>query len=356
MVRKHEGIHQNGGNIGKLKKGYKYTGLKTKNGLPIIKKVKTTLPKKMKGGEVKDGDYAICKVEMPHQKNNIETLKRTLQKYFIACEGYRNLKNTNDSKHMITIDIKQPKYNEILSGLNEPWIINNSFEIYEKLINNQYKQSKFNIFKKINKEDETNDYVYKYYKLYKKNKDKNKEDSINNFKNIINKYNLLDKKSLDNTLELQNLFREYKSNGNFIMDGNDTPYEESKGYPLELLYKLLKYMQNNSNYDQLILYAMALNKENNTVLNNEELRNHGLIKFYKSLNMDMIIIPYQKRTFASASKSFDFNLKKKELNGNAIFIGRISDILKSKRFENLDKNLNIKLCNNTNQYCKELEN
>ena len=39
--RKHQGIIQNGKKRGKLKKGYKYIGKKTKSGLPIIKKVKT---------------------------------------------------------------------------------------------------------------------------------------------------------------------------------------------------------------------------------------------------------------------------------------------------------------------------
>jgi len=39
-VRKHKGIIQSGGNKGKLKKGFKYTGKRTKTGLPIIKKTK----------------------------------------------------------------------------------------------------------------------------------------------------------------------------------------------------------------------------------------------------------------------------------------------------------------------------
>ena len=39
-VRKHKGIVQTGGNKGKLKKGYKYTGKRLKNGLAEIKKVK----------------------------------------------------------------------------------------------------------------------------------------------------------------------------------------------------------------------------------------------------------------------------------------------------------------------------
>lgn len=39
-VRKHRGIHQTGGSSGKLKKGYKYSGKRLKNGKPEIIKVK----------------------------------------------------------------------------------------------------------------------------------------------------------------------------------------------------------------------------------------------------------------------------------------------------------------------------
>ena len=39
-VRKHKGIIQTGKNKGRLKKGYKYSGRRTKNGMPIILKVK----------------------------------------------------------------------------------------------------------------------------------------------------------------------------------------------------------------------------------------------------------------------------------------------------------------------------
>ena len=38
-IRKHTGIHQTGGKVGKLRKGYKYTEKKTKTGLSIIKKI-----------------------------------------------------------------------------------------------------------------------------------------------------------------------------------------------------------------------------------------------------------------------------------------------------------------------------
>ena len=41
-VRKHQGISQTGGNIGKLKKGFRYSGKKLKSGLPQIIKCKQT--------------------------------------------------------------------------------------------------------------------------------------------------------------------------------------------------------------------------------------------------------------------------------------------------------------------------
>jgi len=53
MPRKHQAIIQSGGNKGKLKKGYRYSGKKLKNGLPQIvkiKKTKKTKKKTMYGG------------------------------------------------------------------------------------------------------------------------------------------------------------------------------------------------------------------------------------------------------------------------------------------------------------------
>jgi len=47
-IRKHSGIHQTGGKAGKLKKGYKYSGKKLKNGKAEIKKVKSKKVKRKK--------------------------------------------------------------------------------------------------------------------------------------------------------------------------------------------------------------------------------------------------------------------------------------------------------------------
>jgi len=50
-IRKHSGIHQIGGNKGKLKKGHRYTGQRTKTGLAVIKKVKTKMNKQSGGSD-----------------------------------------------------------------------------------------------------------------------------------------------------------------------------------------------------------------------------------------------------------------------------------------------------------------
>jgi len=54
MPRKHQAIIQYGGNKGKLKKGYRYSGKKLKNGLPQIVKVKKTKKTKKTGGNDHD--------------------------------------------------------------------------------------------------------------------------------------------------------------------------------------------------------------------------------------------------------------------------------------------------------------
>ena len=40
-IRKHSGIHQTGGKAGKLKKGYKYSGKRLKNGQAEIAKCRS---------------------------------------------------------------------------------------------------------------------------------------------------------------------------------------------------------------------------------------------------------------------------------------------------------------------------
>ncbi len=54
-IRKHQGIHQTGGKRGHLKKGYKYSGQRTKSGLPIILKVnKSKKQYNQRGGTTPD--------------------------------------------------------------------------------------------------------------------------------------------------------------------------------------------------------------------------------------------------------------------------------------------------------------
>ncbi len=52
MTRKHKGIIQIGGNKGRLKKGYFYTGKRLKNGLPQIGKCKKQNQKKINGFKI----------------------------------------------------------------------------------------------------------------------------------------------------------------------------------------------------------------------------------------------------------------------------------------------------------------
>ena len=64
MPRKHQAIIQYGGNKGKLKKGYRYSGKKLKNGLPQIVKVKKTKKKTMYGSG-KTNETEEAKREQP---------------------------------------------------------------------------------------------------------------------------------------------------------------------------------------------------------------------------------------------------------------------------------------------------
>ena len=61
MIRKHQGIIQNGGNKGKLKKGYYYTGIRLSGGISEIKKINN------KPGKVTDEN----KIQFLLQKWNI---------------------------------------------------------------------------------------------------------------------------------------------------------------------------------------------------------------------------------------------------------------------------------------------
>ena len=80
MVRKHQGIIQFGGKNGKLKKGYRYTGKRTKAGLPIISASKKVVRiKKVKGGKTQENDVGKC------NQNIIDLLKNNV----VTCKGYR---------------------------------------------------------------------------------------------------------------------------------------------------------------------------------------------------------------------------------------------------------------------------
>ena len=83
MPRKHKGIIQKGKNKGKLKKGYKYTGEKTKIGLPIIKKCKRKY--KQKGGNKSFinqivGDNGVYVINLKQSTDRWESIKEQLEK------------------------------------------------------------------------------------------------------------------------------------------------------------------------------------------------------------------------------------------------------------------------------------
>ena len=66
--RKHQGICQSGGNKGKLKRGYKYSGQRTKSGLPIILKVnKSKKQYNQRGGNGKGGKLGIGDIWEPRE-------------------------------------------------------------------------------------------------------------------------------------------------------------------------------------------------------------------------------------------------------------------------------------------------
>ena len=71
MVRNHNGIIQNGKNKGKLKKGYRYNGKKTKTGLPIIVKVNTNVNKSKSNFSINENKY----MKQTHKKKSIKNQK-----------------------------------------------------------------------------------------------------------------------------------------------------------------------------------------------------------------------------------------------------------------------------------------
>ena len=92
MVRKHKGIHQSGKNAGRLKKGFIFTGMKSKKGVSLIKKVKKTMTKKtptkkkktLTGGENQcQTEYDSCIEDVAREDNHDVNCERKRLK----CEG-----------------------------------------------------------------------------------------------------------------------------------------------------------------------------------------------------------------------------------------------------------------------------
>ncbi len=137
MLRKHKGIIQVGQNKGKLRKGFKYTGQKTKTGLPIIKECKKNKKKiKIKilnGGNTTNviithnaGFFSNCSIRLNSIINNIN-INNKLPKVVDCSQQYSWYKNNKNKNKDITfhyfehydnihdIDIKYPiKYHQTL--------------------------------------------------------------------------------------------------------------------------------------------------------------------------------------------------------------------------------------------------
>lgn len=339
MVRHHKGIIQNGGNKGQLKKGYRYTGKKTKTGLAIITRIK-----KIKGGKTQKDDIGKCHSNN-HSINIIDTINNNGT---LICKGFRT-NSEGQLKHMISIDIQKPNHSHILAGLYPPFVVKGDYNLsnYQEMVLNYKNRDKKKTKKKIY--SELASYEYKYYKpfpciskfskLMKKNIN---EDCISNLIDTVKKYNLLDKNSLNNTIYLKNIGRESKSRPNAIFGISIDYYSESKGYAPELLYRIIQYFKKNSNYNQMILYAMTFTIDGK----NDTRFDHPLVQYYKSFNMDLMLLPY------TGGDKLNFTHIKRT---SPILIGKFDDILNSERMKNLDKNLKIEFCTDTkNTKCNEL--
>ena len=94
MIRKHQGIIQRGGNKGKLKKGYYYTGIRLSGGIAEIKKINN------KPGKVTDENkikfllqkWNIIKSNIIGKNKNYVS-KEKLEQDYIAKHKYVNNKS-----------------------------------------------------------------------------------------------------------------------------------------------------------------------------------------------------------------------------------------------------------------------
>ena len=96
-IRKHQGIHQTGGKRGHLKKGYKYSGQRTKSGLPIILKVnKSKKQYNQRGGRL-DDIFSFLKTRLL-ETNIIDEEGNVLWDY-LTIDGGRPEDSFDVSKH-----------------------------------------------------------------------------------------------------------------------------------------------------------------------------------------------------------------------------------------------------------------
>ena len=177
MPRKHQAIIQSGGNKGKLKKGYRYSGKKLKNGLPQIVKVKKSKKKTMYGSG-KTNETEEAKREQPRDEDKQQQPQMNQQ---IELQNHREIdQNFSVVTHNIgpanqrwvhyNYENKPPKifYEEKKKYMNACFVkqnedINRNFETYYP------NQEKYDIYmlQELQEGDEDKDLVFSGINDYK---------------------------------------------------------------------------------------------------------------------------------------------------------------------------------------------
>ena len=139
-TRKHQGIIQSGGNKGKLKKGYKYSGKKLKSGLPQILKVTKKKNKSQKKNKIQRGGYSKSFVE--YNDNLTEFLNNNVPPPTIGGWIFSPSHNIGGPQ---TIVYKNEYYNVHITFIDKKSQRTGNILPYTKLHNNYKEILSFNI-------------------------------------------------------------------------------------------------------------------------------------------------------------------------------------------------------------------
>ena len=130
MPRKHEAIIQSGSNIGKLKKGYRYSGKKLKNGLPQIVKVKKNIKKILYGGVIDGEDELEDKDVLQKQKTNQQNKKQQQQQMMQQSDNDQECLENDNCFSVVTHNI---------GPANQRWVNYNYQNLKPKYIEKDFK-------------------------------------------------------------------------------------------------------------------------------------------------------------------------------------------------------------------------